>query len=98
MWFGGIILACRSGIAQSVEHLTVKAVVAQKKVLRKTAEICGFFDICSLNTGINFWKKVSVFYAIICFLLPFFCKKLYIDIRKSQTYVFAYAKNILKKP
>jgi len=81
-----------SGIVQSVEQRTVKAVAAQKKVLRKTAEICGFFNICSPNTGIKFWKKVSVLYAIYGYLLPLFCKKLYIDIRKSQTYVFAYAK------
>ena len=90
-------LAHYSGIVQSVEQRTVKAVAAQKKVLRKTAEICGFFNIYSPNTGYNFWKKVSVFYAIICFLLPLFCKMLYIDIWKSQTYVFAYAKNIFKK-
>ena len=82
-----------SGIVQSVEQRTVDAVAAQKKVSEKTAEICGFFNIYLLNTGIKFWKKVSVFYAIYGYLLPIFCKKLYIDIRKSQTYVFAYAKN-----
>ena len=79
-----------SGIVQSVEQRTVNAVAAQKKVLEKTAEICGFFDIYLPNTGINFWKKVSVLYAIYCYLLPIFLQKLYAGIRNTQTYVFAY--------
>ena len=81
-----------SGIVQSVEQRTVKFGAAQEKVSEKTAEICGFFNIYSPNTGYNFWKKVRVFYAVYCFLLPIFLQKLYADIRNTQTYVFAYAK------
>jgi len=79
-----------SGIVQSVEQRTVKLGATRKKVLKKPQKSAVFFNICSLHIGINFWKKVSVFYAIYGYLLPLFCKKLYIDIRKSQTYVFAY--------
>ena len=64
-------MRCYSGIVQSVEQRTVKLGVTREKVLRKTAETCGFFNICSLHIGINFWKKVRVLYAIYC---PFFCK------------------------
>ena len=82
-----------SGIVQSVEQRTVKFGAVQEKILRKTAEICGFFNVCSPNTGYNFWKKVRVFYAMNCYLLPTFLQKLYVGIRKLRTYVFAYAKN-----
>ena len=61
-------------VFQSVEQRTVNAVAVQKKVLENTAEICGFFNACLPNTGINFWKKESVFYAIYGYLLPFFVK------------------------
>ena len=81
-----------SGIVQSVEQRTVKFGAVQEKVSEKTAEICGFFNIYSPNTGYNFWKKVRVFYAVYCFLLPILLQKLYADIRNTQTYVFAYAK------
>ena len=86
-------MPCHSGIVQSVEQWTVKLGATREKVLRKTAEICGFFNICSLHIGINFWKKVRVLYAIYCYLLPIFLQKLYAGIRNTQTYGFAYAKN-----
>ena len=61
-----------SGIVQSVEQRTVNAVAAQEKASEKTAEICGFFNICLPNTGYNFWKKVRVFLCYLWLLIaPF---------------------------
>ena len=79
-----------SGIAQSVEHLTVKFGAVQEKVSEKTAEICGFLIFIRRTLATIFGKKCAFFMLFIAFYCPLFLQKLYADIRNTQIYGFVY--------